>query len=40
VAAVFSWEHRIEEGLADRDKSFGFHGWVDGKQQEDYYALL
>jgi hypothetical protein len=40
VAAAFSWEHRIEEGLADRDKSFGFHGWVDGKQQEDYYALL
>lgn len=37
VAAAFSWEHYIEEGLAGPDRSFGFHGWVAGKQPSDYY---
>jgi hypothetical protein len=40
LAARFGWEHYIEEGLAGPDKSFGFHGWVSGKCQEEYYKQL
>lgn len=39
-AAAFSFEHPTEEGIAGKDTSFGFHGWVSGKTQSDYYARL
>jgi hypothetical protein len=37
VAAAFSWEHFIEEGVAGPFSSFGFHGWVSGKNENQYY---
>lgn len=40
LAARFGWEYDIEEGLAGPDKSFGFHGWVNGKSREAFYAKL
>ena len=39
VAAAFSWEHFIEENTAGPDRSFGFHGWVAGKTQQQYYTF-
>lgn len=38
VAARFSWEHYIEEGYANPNSSFGFHGWVAGKTKEYFYS--
>ena len=40
LAARFGWEYDIEEGLAGPDKSFGFHGWVNGKSRKEYYERL
>lgn len=40
LAARFGWEMDIEGDLAGPDKSFGFHGWVNGKNQEEYYKKL
>jgi len=37
VASRFSWEHNTEEGIAGPLSSFGFHGWVAGKQPQHYY---
>lgn len=39
-ACAFSFEHPTEEGIAGAETSFGFHGWVSGKTQSDYYARL
>lgn len=39
-AGTFSWEHYIEGGFAGPDKSFGFHGWVAGKNKDHYYSIL
>lgn len=38
LAARFGWEYDIEG--AGPDKSFGFHGWVNGKSKKDYYLRL
>lgn len=40
VASRFSWEHYTEEGIAGPNTSFGFHGWVAGKNKEKYHSLL
>lgn len=40
LAAMFGWEYDVEGGLAGPDRSFGFHGWVNGKSRDDYYAML
>lgn len=39
-AARFSFEHPALAGGWDQSLSFGFHGWVSGKSQQGYYALL
>jgi len=40
LAARFGWEYDIEGGFAGPEKSFGFHGWVNGKNQKEYYERL
>ena len=40
VARRFSWEHYIEEGECGPGCSFGFHGWVAGKQREEFEGML
>jgi hypothetical protein len=37
IASMFSWEHYTEEGIAGPFSSFGFHGWVSGKNETQYY---
>jgi Protein of unknown function (DUF5672) len=40
VAARFSWEHDCDDLPVGADCSFGFHGWVNGKKEEQYTRML
>jgi len=40
IAARFSWEHFIEEGISGPAVSFGFHGWVEGKTREKFLPMI
>lgn len=40
LAAKFGWESYIESGENGPDKSFGFHGFGEGKSQEYHYDKI
>jgi hypothetical protein len=40
VAGKFGWESYIESGEAGPDRSFGFHGFGEGKSKEYHYNKL